>query len=108
MGPANDVNPLISMINFGNDTQKNCTKNDHFPKLGFVIGGKTFEMGPDDYMDRSHDTTLPKDVDNCWAHLMPIGDTGRGPIFVLRMPFLRTFYTAFNVKEKKIGIAVAK
>merc|ERR1719159_1411520 len=65
-------------------------------------------MDPSDYMDRSRDEYTPKGMDLCWAHFMPIGDTGRGAIFVLGMPFLRTFYTAYDVKEKKIGIALAK
>jgi len=39
---------------------------------------------------------------------MPVGDTGRGPIFVLGMPFMRAFYTVYNVRDKSIGIARAK
>mmetsp|Transcript_19779 Transcript_19779/g.37113 ORF Transcript_19779/g.37113 Transcript_19779/m.37113 type:complete len:488 (-) Transcript_19779:65-1528(-) len=107
MGPQADLDQLLTLLNFGNNTQKNCSQADKFPKLGFVIDGKKFEMEPDDYMDRSRDPTLPPHMESCWAHLMPIGDTGRGPIVVLGMPFLRAFYTAYNVRQKKIGIAVA-
>jgi hypothetical protein len=107
MGPSYDLGKVIKLLNFGNDTTMNCTAETKFPKLGFKIGGKMFEMEPDDYMDREFDASLPKGTDSCWAHLMPIGDTGRGPIFVLGMPFLRKFYTAYNVEEKKIGIAVS-
>merc|ERR1719482_469387 len=59
-------------------------------------------------MDRSQLNGHPKGTESCWAHLMPIHDTGRGPIFVLGMPFMRVFYTAYDVKAKKIGIALAK
>ena len=54
----------------------------------------------------------------CWAQLMPVGDTGRGPgqgaqhqiakhafsgaIFVLGMPFLRAFYTVYDVEAKAV------
>merc|ERR1719235_2142366 len=107
MGPQDDLNTLLRLLNFGNDTQMNCTDKNNFPTLGFVVAGRRFEMKPDDYMDRAHDPALPAGVDSCWAHLMPIGDTGRGPIMVLGMPFLRAFYTAYDVKQKKIGIAVA-
>merc|ERR1719240_433034 len=60
-------------------------------------------------MDRSWDSH-PKasGVETCWAHLMPVGDTGRGAIFVLGMPFMRVFYTAYDVKQKRIGFAKAK
>jgi len=108
MGPKNDLDQLLQLLHFGNDTTQNCSLDFKFPKLGFQIAGKTFEMEPNDYMDRSHDEYTPKGMELCWAHLMPIGDTGRGPIVVLGMPFLRTFYTAYNMQDKKIGIALAK
>jgi hypothetical protein len=108
MGPSYDLGKVLRMINFGNDTTTNCTAKTQFPKLGFMIEGKLFEMEPDDYMDRETDASLPKGTDSCWAHLMPIGDTGRGPIFVLGMPFLRKFYTAYDIEQKKIGVAVSK
>jgi len=108
MGPQQDLDQLLRLLTFGNDTQMNCTDNNSFPTLGFVIAGKRFEMQPEDYMDRAHDPASPPGVDSCWAHLMPIGDTGRGPILVLGMPFLRTFYTAYDVQEKRIGIAKAR
>lgn len=108
MGPKGDLDQLLHLLSFGNDTQKNCSADFKFPKLGFMIAGKPFEMDPNDYMDRSKDDYTPKGMELCWAHLMPIGDTGRGPIMVFGMPFLRTFYTAYNMKDKKIGIALAK
>jgi hypothetical protein len=108
MGPSEDLEPLLKALSFPHDTQINCTQNQTFPRLGFLIGNTTFEMEPDDYMDRSHLGGAPQGVDQCWAHMMPVRDTGRGPIFVLGMPFLRAFYTAYDVEAKKIGIARAK
>jgi hypothetical protein len=107
MGPKEDLDQLLGLLNFANSTQRNCTGSTKFPKFGFLIANKTFEMEPDDYIDRSHDPQMPGAVDSCWAHLMPIGDTGRGPIMVLGMPFLRAFYTAYDMQEKRIGIAKA-
>eukprot|EP00747_Dinoflagellata_sp_TGD_P166758 gnl/TRDRNA2_/TRDRNA2_190054_c0_seq1.p2 gnl/TRDRNA2_/TRDRNA2_190054_c0~~gnl/TRDRNA2_/TRDRNA2_190054_c0_seq1.p2 ORF type:complete len:500 (-),score=129.22 gnl/TRDRNA2_/TRDRNA2_190054_c0_seq1:99-1598(-) len=109
MGPQQDLVPILKALNFPKDTQQNCSRDQKFPTLGFVIANKTFTMKPDDYMDRSWDGH-PKEsnTETCWAHLMPVGDTGRGPIFVLGMPFMRVFYTAYDVKAKKIGIALAK
>jgi len=107
MGPEKDVGPLITMLGFGHDTQMNCTDANKFPKLAFMIAGKKMEMEPQDYMDRSHSHNQKKGVDLCWAHFMPIGDTGRGPIFVLGMPFLRAFYTVYDVQAKRIGVAKA-
>jgi len=107
MGPNEDLQPILRALRFANDTQINCTSNQSFPRLGFVIANETFEMDGDDYMDRTPYAKNKPDEQACWAHLMPIGDTGRGPIFVLGMPFMRAFYTAYNVRDKKIGIARA-
>merc|ERR1740121_1433172 len=107
MGPNSDLEVILKALHFPKDTEMNCSSKESFPKLGFMIANKTFEMEPDDYMDRSP-LEKASGMDSCWAHLMPVGDTGRGPIFVLGMPFMRAFYTAYNVKEKKIGIAKSK
>jgi len=106
MGPQADLTSILRALHFPNDTQQNCSTKQTFPKLGFVIANKTFEMEPDDYMDRSQLGNV-SGMQTCWAHMMPVGDTGRGPIFVLGMPFMRAFYTAYDVKEKRIGIAKA-
>jgi|EP00927_Polykrikos_kofoidii_P066081 cathepsin D len=107
MGPQDDLVHILQALHFANDTQMKCNDSQSFPTLGFVVANKTFEMQPDDYMDRSRNGNT-MGVQQCWAHLMPVGDTGRGPIFVLGMPFMRAFYTAYDVKAKKIGIAVAR
>lgn len=108
MGPQDVVDSLTSLLLFKNDTTINCTSKMDFPKLGFMIGGNHYEMQPEDYMDRSHGEKQPKDTDTCWAHFMPVGDTGRGPVFVLGMPFMRAFYTVYDVEAKRIGIAKAR
>lgn len=108
MGPDADLVPLLTALKFPHDTKQNCSEKQTFPKLAFVIANRTFEMSPDDYMDRSAEDGQAAGMQTCWAHMMPIGDTGRGPIFVMGMPFLRAFYTAFDMKQKRIGFTVAK
>jgi hypothetical protein len=106
MGPKGDLVHILMALGLVNDTQQNCTVRQKFPKLSFVIANKTFDMNPDDYMDRSQNGHQ-NGTESCWAHLMPVGDTGRGAIFVLGMPFMRVFYTAYDVKQKRIGFAQA-
>jgi len=107
MGPHEDLEVILKALHFPKDTQQNCSSKQTFPKLGFVIANKSFEMEADDYMDRTQLEGNAPGVESCWAHMMPIGDTGRGPIFVLGMPFMRAFYTAYDVKQKRIGVAKA-
>jgi len=107
MGPKKDLDAILELLTFQGGTQMPCATSAHFPKLGFQIGSHTFEMEADEYMDRS-DPEHSDGLGNCCAHLMPVGDTGRGAIFVLGMPFLRAFYTVYDVEAKRIGIAKAK
>ncbi|CAE7411602.1 PGC [Symbiodinium natans] len=107
MGPRSELDTLLELLTFQGGTQMHCAASKRFPKLGFQIGKHAFEMDADDYIDRSG-PEQPDGVGNCWAHLMPVGDTGRGAVFVLGMPFLRAFYTVYDVEAKRIGIAKAK
>jgi len=107
MGPDSELVPLLNALQFPGSTKQNCSKTKVFPKMSFVIANRSFEMQPDDYMDRS-EQDAPAGMQTAWAHMMTIGDTGRGPIFVMGMPFLRSFYTAFDVTKKQIGFAIAK
>jgi hypothetical protein len=106
MGPEQDIVPILKALKFPHDTKQNCTEGQAFPKLSFVIANHTFEMAADEYMDREESHAAG--AQTCWAHFLPMGDTGRGPIFVMGMPFLRSFYTAFDVQQKRLGFAVAK
>lgn len=109
MGPKADLDPLMELLHFSRGSSSlNCSKTQQFPKLGFLVEGEVLEMEADEYMDRAHGPQQKEGMDSCWAHMMPVADTGRGPIFVLGMPFLRAFYTVYDVKAKKIGMARAK
>eukprot|EP00440_Ansanella_granifera_P059953 gb/GFBE01064980.1/.p1 GENE.gb/GFBE01064980.1/~~gb/GFBE01064980.1/.p1 ORF type:complete len:467 (+),score=133.10 gb/GFBE01064980.1/:1-1401(+) len=108
MGPKKDLDSLLEMLSFKDKTQIECAQSARFPKLGFLLGDKLLEMEADDYIDRARGPENKEGMENCWAHLMPVGDTGRGPIFVLGMPFLRAFYTVYDVENKRIGMAKAR
>eukprot|EP00931_Biecheleriopsis_adriatica_P048077 TRINITY_DN27766_c0_g1_i1.p1 TRINITY_DN27766_c0_g1~~TRINITY_DN27766_c0_g1_i1.p1 ORF type:complete len:473 (-),score=106.50 TRINITY_DN27766_c0_g1_i1:87-1505(-) len=108
MGPKKDLDQLLEMLNFNQKkAQMECDQSARFPKLGFRIGNELMEMEADEYIDRARSPDDKEGKETCWAHLMPVGDTGRGAIFVLGMPFLRAFYTVYDVEAKRIGIAKA-
>eukprot|EP00747_Dinoflagellata_sp_TGD_P087455 gnl/TRDRNA2_/TRDRNA2_163631_c4_seq1.p1 gnl/TRDRNA2_/TRDRNA2_163631_c4~~gnl/TRDRNA2_/TRDRNA2_163631_c4_seq1.p1 ORF type:complete len:451 (+),score=101.41 gnl/TRDRNA2_/TRDRNA2_163631_c4_seq1:63-1415(+) len=72
---------------------KNCNDLSALPKLGFRIGGHLLTMDPEDYMDVGPKT--------CLFTWMDAPDTGKGPLIVLGMPFLRKYYTVFDFSEGK-------
>merc|ERR1719161_2780914 len=105
MGPPFVVNLMRTTIKYSTD---DCT-NLKFPSIGFVVKSAdghehVLEMQEEDYLDRDADNG----TDWCFLHLMPMKDTGRGPIFLLGMPFIRKFYTAFDLHGPKLGFALAK
>lgn len=107
MGPPFVVNLLRKAIKYSDD---DCT-GLKFPSIGFVVKSAdghehVLEMEEEDYLDR--DAGDEDGSDWCFLHLMPMKDTGRGPIFLLGMPFLRRFYTAFDFHGPKLGFAIAK
>mmetsp|Transcript_52265 Transcript_52265/g.114724 ORF Transcript_52265/g.114724 Transcript_52265/m.114724 type:complete len:422 (+) Transcript_52265:86-1351(+) len=93
-------NRLLASLQQQLKVDDNCTHWSQVPPLGFQFGNVTFTLQPDDFVDKSK-------KDGCWLHMMGIGDTGRGEIFVLGMPFLRAFYTSYDVENKKVGFAKA-
>jgi len=103
MGPPFIINLLQQRLNVTED----CSGKS-FPTLGFNMRSRdgeehNLEMKDEDYMDRES----ADGVEYCWAHLLPMEDTGRGPVLVLGMPFLRKFYTVFDVQSKVLGFATA-
>merc|ERR1719263_1428968 len=45
----------------------------------------------------------------CWLGLLPVPDTGKGPLIVLGYPFLRQVYTVLDAGDTpRVGFAPAK
>jgi len=87
--------------------QENCTSQDtdKFPSLSLTLeSGEVLTLTAADYMD----TVVEKDGVYCWPHLIPMPDTAKGPVLVLGMPFLRTYYTAFDAENHRVGFALPK
>lgn len=77
----------------------NCNDTTQMPALGFQVGGAYLELKPEDYMDVGPET--------CLFSWTSVGDTGRGPLLVLGMPFLRRYHTVFdfNATGPRLGFA---
>jgi len=102
---------LIDLLQKKLQVEENCTGRA-FPSLGFVVKTRdgqerTLTLEAEDYMDRE---AGDDGQEYCWAHLAPMaaGTTGRGPVLVLGMPFLRKFYTVFDLEKRAIGFALAR
>jgi len=97
--------PMVEAIERALDVQEDCSNFDSLPKLGFTFQGKTFDLAPEDYVDSQprEDGTM-----GCWLGLLPVPDTGKGPLVVLGYPFLRQVYTVLEASETpRVGFALA-
>lgn len=81
---------------------KHCNDLSKLPTLGFKVGNKTMTLDPEDYMDVGPKT--------CLFSLMSVPDTGKGPLIVLGMPFIRKYYTTFDFADGKprLGFGIAR
>lgn len=105
MGPQPIVQSLLSAIG----AEENCTsqldKGYKFPSFSFTLqDGMELTLAPEDYMDQ----LVLADGVYCWPHLIPMPETAKGAAFVLGMPFLRAFYSVFDVAGSRLGFAKAK
>mmetsp|Transcript_77075 Transcript_77075/g.136504 ORF Transcript_77075/g.136504 Transcript_77075/m.136504 type:complete len:473 (-) Transcript_77075:273-1691(-) len=76
-----------------------CNDTTQMPTLGLQVAGAYLELKPEDYMDVGGETCL-----FAWTS---VADTGRGPLLVLGMPFLRRYHTVFdfNATGPRLGFA---
>jgi saccharopepsin len=84
------------------DVRSDCSNFGQLPKLGFAIGSHVLNLEPHDYVDRRSERF-------CEVSLMSVDiPPPRGPIFIFGIPFLQKFFTAFDLKNSRIGFASAK
>lgn len=95
-GPTEIVNSLNSILGVKED----CSNFDTLPELGFLIGGHTLKLSPDDYVDRDGRT--------CSVALMTMDvPPPKGPLFIFGDPFLRRYYTVYDREHLQVGFALS-
>jgi len=95
----------------------NCSNLADLPHLEFNLGGHTFSLSPDAYIVEVS-STVPNylqgfvrvrnlhgqdfDTTHCELAVMETQATAQfGPLWILGMPFFRSYYTTFSVGETK-------
>lgn len=93
MGPGNLIAQLSGHMNLDDEcsTEKMST-------IGFKIGGETFDLAPQDYVERTKE--------GCHLGFMSIAEAK--PVILLGYPFLRKYYTVFDGEQNRVGFALAK
>jgi len=78
-----------------------CAKVDSLPMLEFHLGGSNFELQPHEYVEFSR-----KDPSRCRLSITPYEDDLQQTV-LLGQPFMRRYYTVFDQRGPRIGLAAA-
>ncbi|CAK9071104.1 Pepsin B [Durusdinium trenchii] len=96
-GPSAVIGELTKRLNVAPD----CSNYQELPDLGFVVAGHVMNLKPSDYVDKS--------AGSCSPSLMSLDvPPPNGPLFIFGDPFLRKFYSAYDLRRHRVGFAVAR
>eukprot|EP00435_Cladocopium_sp_Y103_P059373 s18_g21.t1 len=96
-GPSRVIRELTRRLRVAPD----CSNYQDLPDLGFVVAGHVMNLKPSDYVDKS--------AGSCSPSLMSLDvPPPNGPLFIFGDPFLRKFYSAYDLRRQRVGFAVAR
>jgi len=101
-GPAAVMSQLRTLL----DVKSDCSNFESLPKLGFIVGGRILSLNPSDYVSKTSNALWGL---TCRLSLMNIDmPPPNAPLFILGIPFLQKYYTAYDEPNKRVGFAVAR
>ena len=102
-GPEADISLMVNLItagsycyNFNGYNFCYCKDTSKYPKFTFTIDGHSFDLGPEYYMIKA----------SGWC--MVLMEAFNGSAIVLSQPFLRKYYSVFDMDRARVGLALAK
>ncbi|XP_025265068.1 lysosomal aspartic protease-like [Camponotus floridanus] len=102
MGPEEDVSAINRL--FLSNIYKTCRGIEYLPFVTFKIRGKEFDLNGEEYMIRN-----PDNKSTCITVFWKLETTYKYNVkWVLGMPFIRRFYTEFDMEGHQLGFALVK
>mmetsp|Transcript_39235 Transcript_39235/g.108046 ORF Transcript_39235/g.108046 Transcript_39235/m.108046 type:complete len:461 (-) Transcript_39235:118-1500(-) len=96
-GPSEVVDTLVDDLHVSRD----CSNLHDLPELAFSVGGSALSLGPEDYVSQA--------PEGCSLGLMSLDiPPPKGPLFIFGDPFLRKYYTVYDLENVQVGFALAR
>ncbi|KAI3795724.1 hypothetical protein L1987_38381 [Smallanthus sonchifolius] len=86
------------------ESMVDCAKLPSMPPISFTIGGKEFELSPEEYILKIGEGTAAR----CISGFIPLDiPPPRGPLWILGDVFMRRYHTVFDYGNLQVGFAQA-